>query len=424
MPFKPLNEILVKPAGPDCNMACAYCFYREKENLFPAGSHRMSEGVLDAVLRQFLQNGDGAGLSIGWQGGEPTLMGLPFFEKAMVLEERYGQGREIGNGLQTNGILINRNWTQFFKQYRFLIGLSIDGPEAVHDRHRRLAGGGPTWARVTDSAKMLLDEGVQVNALAVVTDHSSRLADEIYASLKELGLTYMQFIPCVETGLPIQESIPVAPEAYGAFLCRIFDLWRADFRQGVQTSSVRFFESLLISYAGFPPPECTLHRECGSYVVVEHNGDVFSCDFFVEPAWKLGNVTTGSLAAMLRSQRQADFGKMKADLNALCRDCKWLSKCRGGCTRDRLREARGPQPSYLCAAYRMFFEHADAELKRLVAEWKRRQAAEVDAKGEITIARNAPCPCGSGRKYKRCCGKIQREKRERLDEREGKINAP
>jgi uncharacterized protein len=417
MPVKPLNEILVKPAGPDCNMACTYCFYRGKGDVFPmgpAGAHRMGEDVLDAMLRQFLLQGDGPNLSIGWQGGEPTLMGLNFFKKAMALEERYGRGREIGNGFQTNGILLDRSWAQFFRQYRFLIGLSIDGPEPVHDHYRRLAGGGPTWAKVSDSARMLLDAGVQVNALAVITDHSARFPDESYAHLKELGLTYMQFIPCVETGPGDQESLPagaaslpVTPEAYGAFLCRVFDLWRADFRDGIQRTSVRFFESLLLTYAGFPPPECTLRRDCGSYIVVEHNGDVYSCDFFVEPAWKLGNLLTGSLSGMLRSRRQSEFGKMKADLHASCRECEWLSRCRGGCTRDRLQDARGIQPSRLCGAYRMFFAHADAVLKRLVAEWKRKQAAEVDTKGESTIARNAPCPCGSGRKYKRCCGKEQ-----------------
>jgi len=407
-----LSSILVKPAGPDCGMACGYCFYSVKAGLYPeTATHRMDEAVLDATLRQFLDQ-PVSDLSIGWQGGEPTLMGLPFFERAVALEERYGNGKTIGNGLQTNGLLLDRRWARFFRKYRFLIGLSIDGPVALHDRYRVLRGGGGTWARVRDAARMLLDEGVPVNALTVVNDVTVRFPDEIYDHHRALGLDYMQFIPCVETD-PSDPGraapFSVTAEAYGAFLCRIFDRWRADFRDGEPQTSVRFFESLLFGYAGLAPPDCTLGETCGDYLVVEHNGDVYPCDFFVAPAERLGNLTRASLAGLFASDRQRDFGRRKAALPGACTACPWLTRCRGGCPKDRRRDPRDLGVSHFCGAYKMFFAHADREFGRLVDDWRRRTASE-DARRRQEAAggrtgRNAPCPCGSGLKFKRCCGR-------------------
>jgi uncharacterized protein len=196
---KPLSSLLIKPAGPDCNLACGYCFYRDKEALFAGTqSRRMSDEVLEETIRQALAQ-DIPAVSFGWQGGEPTLMGLPFFEKAVRLQSRHGRDQSVGNGLQTNGLLLDRRWAAFLRDYQFLVGLSLDGPQHVHDAHRVRAGGQPTWAEVVDRAKMLLDEGVEVNALSVVNSLSALFPDEIYGFLKSLGLSYMQFIPCVET---------------------------------------------------------------------------------------------------------------------------------------------------------------------------------------------------------------------------------
>lgn len=407
-----LTSILIKPAGPDCAMACGYCFYSGKSSLYPGpGSHRMSLEVLEEVMRQFLGR-HVPGLSIGWQGGEPTLMGLPFFEKAAALEEAYGAGATISNGLQTNGLLIDRDWSRFLGKYKFLVGLSIDGPEHVHDRYRVMRGGGGTWARVSAAARLLLNDGVPVNALTVVNDYSVRYPDDIYDHHRELGLDYMQFIPCVETD-PADPGraapFSAAAEAFGPFLCRMFDRWRADFREGAPTTSVRFFESLLFSYAGFAPPDCTLGETCGSYLVVEHNGDVYACDFFVEPAWRLGNVMEGGLAAYLASDRQREFGARKAALPERCAECRWLELCRGGCPKDRIRDLRDGGVSHFCEAYRTFFAHADAELRRLAASWKKKAVAEEKRRARVAltgpVGRNDPCPCGSGLKYKKCCGR-------------------
>ncbi len=372
---KSLDSLLIKPAGPDCNMACTYCFYREKSEIFPdAPIHRMSRDILEETVRQMLEYG-GTQVNFGWQGGEPTLMGLDFFKEAVEFQMRYGRGKNVANGLQTNGILLDKDWAAFLRDYRFLVGLSLDGPEHIHDHYRYLAGGQKCWRAVVESARMLLEEGVSTNALVVVNDYSVRFPEEIYAFHKDLGLTYMQFIPCVETD-PDDPSraapFSVGGEDLGRFLNVLFDLWRSDFREGVPTTSVRFFDSVFFHYVGLPPPECTLLPECGNYVVVEHNGDVYSCDFFVEEEWRLGNVMAGRLDHMLNSHLQRKFGKRKAEVPAKCRSCRWFPFCRGGCPKDRRRDPRDRGLDHFCRAHEVFFAHADESLHALAEEWKKR----------------------------------------------------
>jgi uncharacterized protein len=370
---KRLASILIKPAGPDCNMACAYCFYRGKEALFPGSPvHRMSDDILEETIRQFMAQPAPA-LSIGWQGGEPTLMGLPFFEKAIAFQIRYGKGKSVGNGLQTNGVLIDREWAAFLKKYNFLVGLSLDGPAHIHDRCRSFSGGQRTWRNAADAAKLLLDSGVNVNALVVVNDYSARFPSEIYDFHKSLGLLYMQFIPCVETdpenpGRAARFS--ANGEDLGKFLCAVFDLWISDFKDGAPTTFIRFFDSVFFRYVGREPPECDLLAECGNYLVVEHNGDVYACDFFVEDGWKLGNVMERKLDHMLNSTPQRDFGRRKADLPPPCDSCRWLFLCRGGCPKDRIRDARDRGLNHFCEGYKMFFAHADPKLRTLAEAWK------------------------------------------------------
>ena len=397
-------------------MACRYCFYLPKQELFSeTRTHRMSDAVLEALVQQAMQEA-GPNVAFAWQGGEPTLMGAEFFERAVALQRTYGRsGQTVGNALQTNGLLIDDRWHTLLRESRFLVGLSLDGPQYVHDHYRVLAGGQPTWQRVADSARRMLAAGVEVNALVVVSDHSACYANEIYEFLRDLGLIHMQFIPCLECE-PSNPATPtpfsVSPEAFGEFLCAVFDLWQGDFRDGAPTTFVRFFDSVFATYVGVQPPECTLHEKCGNYVVVEHNGDVFSCDFFVEPRWRLGNVLEGSLIEMLNSPTQREFGDRKADLADACCTCRWLAHCYGGCPKERLGSHAGPQPSHLCAGYRMFFEHADRRLHELADIWRREQQeqaalierATAQTRNYSHVGRNDPCPCGSGKKYKRCCG--------------------
>jgi uncharacterized protein len=416
-PFpKPLDSLLIKPAGPDCNLDCSYCFYLDRSGQFPGAKvHRMSEQVLEEMVKQVMQQGS-RHVSFGWQGGEPTLAGLPFFEKAVEFQIQYGNGKSVSNGLQTNGILLDDAWAQFLRQYSFLVGLSIDGPEHVHDHYRIFKGGQKSWSQVVDKAKLLLDAGVEVNALSVVNDYSVQFPDEIYAFHKDLGLNYMQFIPCVETD-PANPGaaapFSVSADAYGRFLVRMFELWKADFDGPIATTSIRFFDSVFHKYVGLNAPECTLMQTCGVYIVVEHNGDVYACDFFVQPEWRLGNVMEGSVIEMLNSPLQTKFGEWKQELPDKCLECQWLHPCRGGCTKDRIRDPRDNNLNHFCESYMMFFEHADAHLRALANDWMQRNAAPVMPGVTETAAprvvhesidRNAPCPCGSGKKYKKCHG--------------------
>jgi len=376
---KKLSSVLIKPAGPDCNMACTYCFYLEKSALFSeTKTHRMSEDILEETVKQVLRQGE-TDVSFGWQGGEPTLMGLPFFQKAVELQQLYGKGQSVGNGLQTNGLLIDQEWAEFLSEFKFLIGLSLDGPEHIHNRYRLMRNGKGSWSRVVDKAKLLLDKGVATNAITVINDYSVDFPEEIYAFHKAIGLDYMQFIPCLESDP--RDPSSVAPfsapsDKYGRFLCRVFDLWLDDFDGIVATTSIRFFDSLFHIYVDLPAPECTLLKECGVYVVVEHNGDVYSCDFFVDPDWKLGNIMTDRLLDMLNSSTQKRFGQLKASLPKDCLNCAWLRTCRGGCFKDRLHNPSNAELNNFCESYKMFFEHADKRFKELAAEWKRQQ--EVD----------------------------------------------
>ncbi len=386
--FKPLDSVLIKPTGPDCNLDCTYCFYLKKSELFTETRvHRMSDEIQEELIRQVMQQ-SGPSVSFAWQGGEPTLMGLPFFERAIELEKKYGRGQTVGNGLQTNGTLLTPEWASFLKKYDWLVGISLDGPAHIHDRYRLARGNKPTHALVEEKARMLLDNGVATNVLCCLTDYSVQFPDELYNYFKSLGLTWMQFIPVVETD-PDDPSraapYSVSAKAYGDFLSRMFDLWMADFRNGEPTTSIRHFESVFHSYVGMQAPDCTMMKECGPYVVIEHNGNVYSCDFFVEPKWKLGNIKTHRISAMLNSKQQQTFGAAKAVLPGECRRCEWLTKCYGGCTKDRIKDPLDQRKPRFCVSYKKFFAHADSRLTALANTWKQNQRdlKEREATGGI-----------------------------------------
>lgn len=380
---KPLNSVLIKPSGPDCNLNCTYCFYLEKAELFAEQrTHRMNDKILEETIRQVMQQA-GQAVSIGWQGGEPTLMGLEFFEKAIQFEQKYGHSQQVGNGLQTNGLLLNREWAKFLKKYEWLVGLSLDGPEFIHNHFRLDQGGKGTHSRVEANAKMLLEEGVAVNAMCCVTSHSVKYPEELYNYFKSIGLTYMQFIPIVETdkndpGKAADFSVSAVD--YGHFLNKLFDLWLADFENGQPTTSIRHFESVFYNYVGLDSPECTMMKECGPYVVIEHNGNVYSCDFFVEPKWKLGNVQHDRLINMLNSKKQTVFGQAKAVLPRECRQCSWLTKCYGGCTKDRIKDPQDHRKPRFCASYKLFFAHADDVLSNMALQWQQNQHDQSQAR--------------------------------------------
>ncbi len=407
-----INDILVKPAGPDCNLGCTYCFYSEKIDMFSeTRKHRMDEAILKTLIRSFLME-SGPNPYMGWQGGEPTLMGLDFFRKAVEYQKRFAPEKTVMNGLQTNGVLLDRKWARFLRENNFLVGLSLDGPQHIHDKYRKTISGNGTWEKVRYNAEMLIRSGVNVNAMTVVNDYSVNYPDEIYEHLKETGFRHMQYIPCVEKGNDgrlVDFSVP--SESYGEFLCSIFDRWIDDFDNDIPSVSVRLFDVLFYYYVGKAIPECTYQRECGQYLVVEHNGNVYPCDFFVSQENCLGNIMETSVGSLINSEKQRTFGAGKALLPEECSECKWLNICHGGCMKDRVSVDGSVPVNHLCDGYKIFFEHADEKFKENARVWKEKRSKEVkkmvrlnEVMRTASPGRNDPCPCGSGRKFKKCCG--------------------
>ncbi len=370
---KQLNFLLVKPAGPDCNLSCDYCFYLAKNGFFKNDIHRMSDDILKELIIQSITFG-GDSINFGWQGGEPTLMGIDFFRKAIEYQKIFGKGKRISNSLQTNGILIDKQWCEFLKFNDFLVGLSIDGPEHIHNRYRKYTNGKETFGEVYKSALLMLENDVKVNALAVVNNYSVQFPEEIYNFFKGIGLNYMQFIPAVEPNFR-DKSIPAffvpEPERYGDFLISLFDLWLGDFVDNKPTTYIRFFESLFFFYVNLVPPDCVFQKECGTYLVVEHNGNVYSCDFFVDNEHYLGNIKNNNMLDLLNSDKQISFGLQKARLPQKCLSCEWLNYCHGGCIKDRFNISSIDNVSFLCEGYKKFFSYADKKFIELAEKWQK-----------------------------------------------------
>jgi uncharacterized protein len=429
--------VMAKPAGPACNLACEYCFYREKSALYPGMPTRMSAETLETFTRQYLESQPRGELTFAWQGGEPTLLGLEFFRAAVELQRRYADGRRVRNALQTNGVLIDGQWAEFLAANDFLVGVSIDGPPELHDRFRRDPAGRPTSERVVEAIGVMKRAGVEFNTLTVVNRRTSRQPLEVYEFLKGIGSTFLQFIPVVErvarrtpgaaterpalAGPPGTEGAEgavlapwsVEPADYRDFLCAIFDRW---VREDVGGVFVQHFEAMLSAVAGRRPGLCVFDERCGTALVVEHNGDVYSCDHYVYPAFRLGSIFETPLAVFARSEAQTAFGNAKHEaLPGQCRACPFRFACNGGCPKHRFVRTRdgASNLNYLCPAYRGFLEHAGPALRAIVhlladgrpaALIMDRLRADDLRRRFATAGRNDPCPCGSGRKFKHCCG--------------------
>ena len=362
-------QLLIKPAGADCNMACRYCFYRRVGRQYPEPTpHRMSDETLQSVVRRYLRLRLPQSVFC-WQGGEPTLMGIDFFRRAVQLMERFGVSRQpVSNAFQTNGLLLDHEWCAFFRQYRFLIGLSLDGMQELHDAYRIAGGNRGSHADVIRSLRLLQDEQVESNVLAVVTDVSARHAAGIYKYFRELGVRHMQFIPCIEADASTRKPAPfsVTPEAYGDFLCALFDAWLPEAKAGI---SVRLFDGLLQRELTGNSGLCYLDGTCGSCPVIEHNGEVYPCDFFVQPEWRLGSIRTMAFEKLIQRSRARSFRGARYRLPEACSDCEWAALCRGGCLKDRQRITGGfDAPTYFCGALRRFLAHAAEPIRRLATD--------------------------------------------------------
>lgn len=360
-----VSSVLVKPVSADCNLVCEYCFYSSKAKLYPETcQHRMNDDVLRELVSQLMSLALERA-SFCWQGGEPTLAGLDFFGQAVKYQRLLrAPGQIVENSLQTNGVLIDKEWARFLSRHGFLVGVSLDGPAELHDHYRRDRGGDPSYGRVVKGIEHLRRYNVDFNVLVLLNDCNVQRPRELYRFLLDQGFRYLQFIPCVERSPETGEiaRYSVSPEQYGRFLCDVFDEWAG---KGIPTVYVRDFEDILISYVTGETSSCIYSRDCGKYVVVEYNGDVYPCDFFVEPELLLGNIMEHPLEEIVENLKFAEFSAQKRRLAAKCEECPWLQYCSGGCPKHQVQ--LGLDRNYFCESYKMLFEHANERFLELKA---------------------------------------------------------
>ena len=401
-PFARVMYVMAKPSGARCNLRCEYCYYLEKSALTGGGAgkpsagisgetsagagtmpgEQMDEGLLEKFIREYIAAQTTPEVLFIWHGGEPMLRGLEFYRKALRLEKKYAFGRAVDNSIQTNGTLITEEWCRFFKDNGFLVGVSIDGPEPLHDRFRRNRAGAPSFRRVMRGIELLDRYGVQWNAMATVNSENVTHPTEFYDFFKSIGCRYVQFTPVVERfrTLPdgrrclatpadtdaVLTDFSITPDQWGDFLCSVFDRWWNGGDVGKQF--IQIFDATLAGWMGQPPGLCTFARECGHAGVLEHNGDLYSCDHFVFPEYRLGNLAEKSLVEMMYSREQQNFGAAKyTSLPRQCRECKFLFACNGECPKNRFATADDGERglNYLCRGYRRFFEHSAPAMMRM-----------------------------------------------------------
>jgi len=417
----PAFHLLAKPSGSACNLDCAYCFFLDKEALYPGSKFRMSNDVLECYLRQLIEAHQAEVVNIAWQGGEPTLMGLEFYRRALAMAEEYRRpGMTFLHTMQTNGTLLDDEWAAFFREHGFLIGISLDGPRELHDVYRLDKGGQPTFDRVMRGVRLLQKHEVEFNVLTTVNRVNGDYPLEVYRFLRdEVGANWMQFIPVVERinadGRTLyQESERVSdrsvlPEQFGRFLATIFDEW---VRRDVGSVFVQTFEASLRNWLRLPTSGmCVFNETCGTGLALEHNGDLYTCDHFVEPDFLLGNIESTHILELISSPPRVKFGMDKRDaLPRLCRECDLRFACHGECPKNRFLITPEGEPglNYLCAGFKLFFHHVDFPMKIMAGLIRRgRDAKEVMVILDRTFAavrRHDPCPCGSGRRFNRCHG--------------------
>ncbi len=429
-------HVMTKPIGPICNLDCTYCYYLHKEELYPDSKWKMGDECLESYIRQYIdaQPANTTEVTFAWQGGEPTLLGIEFFERCVQIQKQFARpGMKVANTLQTNGVLLDDDWCRFFLKHGFLIGLSIDGPAELHDAYRVDHKGEGSHAKVVAALRKLKKYGVEFNALVVVNRNNGDEGSRIYRYLRDAGCLYMQFIPAVErTGVGRHaeggvsnstQSVPfdkaaeavssrsVLPEQFGRFLIDVFDEW---IQKDVGRVFVQIFDMALSAWVGVEPSLCVFRQTCGRALAMEHNGDVYSCDHFVEPDYLLGNLNVVPLDELVNSGRQQAFGDAKRDtLPAYCLNCEVRHACNGECPKNRFISTPSGEGglNYLCAGYRMFFNHVRGPMEQMASLVKSGRPAALimqSSSASRTTAqsgagRNDPCPCGSGRKHKACC---------------------
>ena len=406
-------QVFAKPAGSVCNLRCRYCYYLKKEDLYRNGKpFHMPDDILEQYIVQHINASVTPVVGFSWHGGEPTVLGLDYFRKIVALQRMHQPvGRQIRNGIQTNGTLLDEDWCHFLAAEGFGVGLSLDGPKELHDIYRVSKKQEPTHERTMHGYALLQRHRIPFDILCVVHDRNVRHPTEVYRFFKQIGARYLGFLPLVEfqpNGRNVSDRT-VPAEAFGDFLCTIFDEWLS---QDIGRVKVQIFEEAIGSAFGQDHALCIFRKTCGDIPVIEHNGDVFACDHFVDTEHRLGNIQKTPLVALLEDPAQRAFGQAKLDgLPVFCKNCEVLAMCNGGCPKDRfLRTPNGEGGlNYLCTGYKRFFTHCRPFIAELSALWQQHpEGQKLPAPDEVIrisprTGRNDPCPCGSGRKYKKCC---------------------
>jgi len=409
-------QIFAKPAGAVCNLGCHYCYYLQKEDLYPETRlFRMADDVLENYIVQQISITPGNLILFSWHGGECTILGLAYFQRIVELQRKHcPAGKQISNSIQTNGVLLDEEWCSFFAEEKFGVGLSIDGPAYLHDGYRVTKDQHPTHRQVMRAYRMLRQHKINVDILCVVHALNVQHPLDVYRFFKEIGAQYLSFIPLVATqgncanGMA-ERSVP--PEAFGNFLCAIFDEW---VRNDMGRILIQIFEEAARPAFGLDHSLCIFRPTCGDVPVIEHNGDFYQCDHFVTPENRLGNILETPLAEMIESPAQYAFGRAKSEtLPRYCKTCDVLNMCNGGCPKDRIALTPDGEPglNYLCAGYKRFFQHCRPFTHRMAdLHWAGQQPEMLmdqlraeRAESRLKAGRNDPCPCGSGRKFKKCC---------------------
>jgi len=358
--------LLIKPSGSDCNIDCAYCFYKDRDASVGTGRQRMSDEVLEALVRDYMRLGFPVS-GFAWQGGEPTLMGVDFFKKVVELEQKYGSsGQQVSNTLQTNGVLLDDDCCRFFRGNKFLLGISIDGPKEFHDIYRVDHSGAGTFEKVMRGIECCKRHEVEFSALVLLNNVNVEQPEKLFDFLVEHDLTYLQFIPCIETDPATRRvtDFSITPKQYAVFLCKVFDLWYA---YGPAKLNIREFDSLVTYFVLGKHTICTYSRQCAGFVVIEHTGDAFCCEFFVEPKWRLGNILQTPIEKLASDKKKRTFARDKEKLSNKCLACRHLDICRGGCMKDRMRLDIEGRENYFCESYRQFFDYTVPRFMQLAA---------------------------------------------------------
>ena len=408
-------QVFAKPIGSICNLDCHYCYYLKTEHLYPKDeSFRMSDKILEEYIIQHIDASPEPVIRFSWHGGEPTVLGLDYFRKIVALQRKHQpSNRRITNGMQTNGILLDEDWCRFLAAEGFAVGLSLDGPQEMHDRYRLTKDKKPTHEQTMRGYKLLEQHRVYTDILCVVNARNVQHPTQVYRFFKQINAQYISFLPLVylqpDAGSGVSH-ITVPAEDWGVFLCTIFDEWRD---QDIGQIKVQIFEEAARTAFNQEHSLCIFRPTCGDIPVVEHNGDFYSCDHFVDAEHHLGNIQEIPLVELLESPAQRAFGKAKLeDLPRYCQECEVRAMCHGECPKNRfLKTPHGEAGlNYLCAGYKRFFTHCQPFVSEVAVQWSRqtldRQIPPERAAGSRTSpkpGRNDPCPCGSGLKYKKCC---------------------